>query len=85
MNRCFGLLTDLTPFRFLSGNPIPLIPLPLDKGKGNQFVLKRGVAPLILPSLFSEKASLQVSLFKMERGKSFKKRGVKPLLNSPDK
>jgi hypothetical protein len=35
----------LTPFRFLLVTPSPFIPLPLDKGKGDE-VLERGRSPL---------------------------------------
>jgi len=32
------LFIDLTPFRFLSGNPIPFIPFPLIRGRGISYI-----------------------------------------------
>jgi len=48
------LFINLTPFRYLFGNPIPFTlprrayPLPLDKGKGEIFSLE-GLRPSITP------------------------------------
>ena len=44
------LFIDLTSLRFLSGDPIPLIPLPLDKGKGE--VVREGLTPLLNTPLY---------------------------------
>jgi len=38
------LSINLTPFRFLVGNPIPFIPFPLTRGRGNDFL--REASPL---------------------------------------
>jgi len=38
------LFINLTPFRFLFGNPIPFIPFPLIRGRGNSYI--REASPL---------------------------------------
>jgi len=57
------LNTNLTPFRFLLGNPIPFIPFPLSRGRGISYI-REASSPFDPP-------------FK-ERGKRFQGR-VKPL------
>jgi len=57
------LFINLTPFRFLLGNPIPFIPFPLIRGRGISYI--REASP---PS---------DSPFK-ERGEFFVKRGFAP-------
>jgi hypothetical protein len=47
------LLINLTPFRFLFGNPIPFIPFPLIRGRGT-IVFRRGISPFRLSLLIGE-------------------------------
>jgi len=47
------LSIDLTPFRFYWVTPSPFIPLPLDKGKGEEILYKRGEASLGLSLIFT--------------------------------
>jgi len=66
------LFTNLTPFRFLFGNPIPFIPFPLIRGRGNSYI--REASPLFDSPLAS-------TSWKGE--KDIRKRGFAPLKLPP--
>ena len=61
------LNTNLTPFRFLLGNPIPFFPFPLSRGRGISYI--REASPPFDPPF--------------KGGEEISERGFAPLLSTP--